>query len=83
MSFRWIYIQCILYIIREEILKMNFSITDGLKIVSKTKTKKVLAYDGSGITLCISCTVNIESIKTVYKETIELQLIVSFNAAFR
>ena len=62
---------------------MNFSITDGLKIVSKTKTKKVLVYDASGITLCISCTVNIESIKTVYKETIELQLIVSFNAAFR
>ena len=83
MSLHWIYIQCILYIIRVEILNMNFSITDGLKIVSKTKTKKVMVYDGSGIKLCISCTVNIESIKTVYKETIELQLIVSFNAGFR
>ena len=50
---------------RVEILTLNFSIKDGLKIVSKTKMK-----NRSGITVYISYAVNLESIKSVYKKTI-------------
>ena len=55
---------------RVETLTLNFSIKDNLKIVSKTKMEKLLVSDRSGITLCITYTVNLESLKTLYKKTI-------------
>ena len=55
---------------RVETLTLNFSIKDNLKIVSKTEMEKFSASDRSGITLCITYTVNLESLKTLYKKTI-------------
>ena len=55
---------------RVETLTLNFSIKDNLKIVSKTKMEKLLVSDRSGITLCITYAVNLESLKTLYKKTI-------------
>ena len=49
---------------RVEILTLNFSIKDGLKIVSKTKMKNCWS------TLCINYTVSLESIKTAHKKII-------------
>ena len=42
-----------------------------------------MVYDRSEITLCISRTVNLEPVKAVYKETTELELTISCNAACR
>ena len=42
-----------------------------------------MVYYRSGTTLRISCTVNLEPIKTVYKETTELQLTIGLTAAYR
>ena len=46
-------------------LTVNFSIKDGLKIVSNTNVKTG-QYDRSWIKLCISYTVNLESLKIIY-----------------
>ena len=53
---------------RVEILTLNFSIKDGLKIVSKTKMKNCWS------TLCINYTVNLESIKTAHKKIIYIYI---------
>ena len=60
---------------RVETLTVNFSIKDGLKIVSNTNMKTFwsMIYR-SGITLCISYTVNLESLKTLYKKTIYIYI---------
>ena len=68
-------------IMRVEILNRNFSIKDGIKSASRTKKRKLLVFDISKTILYISCTVNRESIKTVDKETAELQLTISLTAA--
>ena len=49
---------------RLELLTVNFSIKDGLRIVSKAKMKNCW----SGITFRISYAVNLEFIKTVFKK---------------
>ena len=53
---------------RVEILTLNFSIKDGLKIVSKTKMKNCWS------TLCINYTVNLESIKTAHNKIIYIYI---------
>ena len=71
-------------IMRVEILNLNFSIKNGLKVVSKTKTKNCwYTIDQALHCICISCTVNLESMKTVYKETTESQRTISFTPACR
>ena len=55
---------------REEILTLNFNIKDGLKIVSKTKMKNCWSTIDQGL----HYTVNLESIKTVYKKTIYIYI---------
>ena len=49
-----------------EILTLNFSIKDGLKIISNIKMENCLSVIDQGL----HYTVNLESIKTVYKKTI-------------
>ena len=55
---------------REETLTLSFSIKDGLKLVSKTKMKNGWSTRDDIHWLCISYTVNLESVKTGYKKTI-------------
>ena len=49
-------------IMRVEIFNMNFSIKDSL-ICIKNQKEKSLVHVISGITLCLSCTVNLEFLK--------------------
>ena len=57
-------------------IKSDFGIKDILKIVSENKMKNCLVCDRSGITFCISLTVNWEPIQTVYKKTIYVYLFI-------
>ena len=50
----------------------------------KNQNKKLSVYDRAEITLCICCVLNLKSVKIAfltYKETTDLQLTISFNAA--
>ena len=70
-------------IMRVEILNLNFR-KKMVQIESKTKAKNFWSeIDQDLHIICIRCTVNLESIKTVYKETTELQITISFTAACR
>ena len=60
-------------IMRVETLILNFSIKDGLKIVSKTKIRNCWSMIRD-LHLCTSYTVYLESLKTLYKKTIYIYL---------
>ena len=59
-------------IMRIEILKFQFQHKRWLNDCINNYNEKFLVYSRSGITLRISCTVNLESVKTVFTETTEL-----------
>ena len=59
---------------RVETLIVNFSIKDGLKIVSKTKIRNCWSMIDQGLHLCTSYTVYLESLKTLYKKTIYIYI---------
>ena len=66
---------------RIEILKFQFQHKRWLNDCMNNYNEKFLDYSRSGITLRISCTVNLESVKTVFTETTELHVTISLNAA--
>ena len=62
---------------RVETLILNFSMKDGLKIVSKTKIRNCWSMIRD-LHLCTSYTVYLESLKTLYKKTIYIYLYIYF-----
>ena len=64
-------------IIRVETLTLNFSIKVGLKIVSKTKMKNCWS-----MIECISYTVNLESLKTLCKKTICINVYIVYSLLY-
>ena len=68
-------------IMRIEILKFQFQHKRWLNDCINNYNEKFLVYSRSGITLRISYTVNLESVKTVFTETTELHVTISLNAA--